>query len=145
MGRVQLKKSNQIKQARQRNFEWFCENLPCTNTKLILPIIVKGADVCWFALPLTYTGDRGKLTSYLEKHGIETRSLFSGDITRHPAYANSKFRISGKLANADSILKHSFWITTHPRLTQSDREYIAEVFTNFFIDEPRVAVIEWKK
>lgn len=133
MGRVQLKKANSIKKARQKNFNYFYKEL--SKYPLVLPETVKGADVCWFAFPITYHGDRGKLVAHLEKNGVETRSMFSGNITKHPAYKGSKNRVSGTLDGADYILKHSFWIGVHPRLTQEDREYIVGVFDSFFYSD----------
>lgn len=131
MGRVQLRKANKIKKARKKNFDYLLKNLAKHND-LILPRWENNADICWFAFPITYTGNRGELTSFLEGKGIETRSMFAGRIDLHPAYKDSKFRISGKLEEADYILKHSFWISCHPRLTQSDREYIIKTFNDFF-------------
>lgn len=130
MGRVQLRKANQIKRARQKNFNYLYRHL--SKLPLIMPDTVRGADVCWFAFPITFWGDRGKLTSHLENHGIETRSMFSGDITKHPAYRHSKYRISGELTEAQGILKHSFWISVHPRLTKIDLDYIIKTFHDFF-------------
>lgn len=131
MGRVQLRKSKQIMQARKKNFNYLYRHLS-RFSRLIMPTWVDQADVCWFAFPITYTGNRGKLVSYLEKAGIETRSLFAGDITRHPAYVNSKFRISGDLIESEAILKHSFWISVHPRNTMANNEYIIKTFNDFF-------------
>lgn len=132
MGRVQLRKIKKIKEARKKNFDYLVENLPHTNTDLIVADSIKGADVCWFSFPLTYTGDRSKLLKYLEKNGIETRPMFSGRIDLHPAYANSKFRISGKLKEANYIIKHSFWISCHNHLSKADLKYIVKTFDNFF-------------
>ena len=132
MGRVQLKKSNQIKKARQKNAEYLMKGLD-KHVSLVMPFTVKDSDVCWFALPITtIDDDRGELVAHLEKHGIETRSMFSGNICKHPAYKDSKYRVSGKLKEADYILEHSFWITCHPRLTKSDLDYIISVFDDFF-------------
>ena len=133
MGRVQLRKANEIKRLRQRNANYLADRLKDI-PDLILPILTRvDADVCWFSFPLTTKGDRGKLVSYLEKHGIETRSMFSGDITKHPAYKNSKYRIHGKLKEAQVILKQSFWITCHPRLTKSDLDYIIKTFKDYYV------------
>ena len=139
MGRVQLRKTAQIREARKRNFDylyrelsWYVGHPESAENHLILPEWLPEADVCWFAFPLTYRGDRGKLLRHLEKHGIETRPMFSGRIDLHPAYANSKFRISGKLEGADYITKHSFWVSVHPSLTESDLEYMVMVFDKFF-------------
>lgn len=134
MGRVQLKKSDKIKKARKRNAHhigWYLEsNYPAKFAPLRW---VEGADVCWFAFPLTYHGNREELVAHLEKHGIETRSMFSGNITKHPAYKDAKYRIGPDgLEESDYILEHSFWITCHPRLTKGDLDYIISVFDDFF-------------
>ena len=131
MGRVQLRKANQIKKARKKNFDYLYEHLS-KHKGLSLPLWIENADVCWFSFPITYTGNRGKLLRHLEKNGIETRPLFSGNITHHPAYSKSKFRISGKLREADYITEHSFWISCHPSLTKSDLKYIVKTFNNYF-------------
>ena len=131
MGRVQLRKIKQIKDARTYNFKYLYLGLKKYDD-LILPQWLPNADVCWFAFPITYNGNRGKLLKHLEKNGIETRPMFSGRIDLHPAYSKSKYRISGKLKEADYITKHSFWISCHPSLTKSDLKYIIEIFNRFF-------------
>lgn len=132
MGRVQLRKSNEVKRLRKKNFYYLVKKLYQFDD-LLLPTSVDGADVCWFSLPLsTCKDDRGKLVAYLEKRGIETRSLFSGNITKHQAYKDSKYKVFGKLTEADYILKHSFWITCHPRLKKSDLDYIIKVFKDYY-------------
>lgn len=131
MGRVQLRKTNKIKKARKKNFDYLVKHLS-QHGDLIMPESVKGADVCWFSLPLTYIGDRGKLVAHLEKNGIETRSMFAGNITAHPAYEKSEYRIDGLLTEANYIMRHSFWIGVHPRMTQKDREYIIKTFNDYF-------------
>ena len=73
------------------------------------------------------------MVAHLEKHGIETRSMFAGNIAKHPAYKNSKFKISGKLEESNYILAHSFWITCHPRLKKADLEYIIKVFRDYYV------------
>lgn len=131
MGRVQLKKAKAIKRARKSNAEYLIKKL--SDLPIITPETVKDASVCWFALPLTVkAGVRAKLVPYLEKHGIETRSMFSGDITKHPAYKDTKYRIGTPLNGAAIILRESFWITVHPRLKRSDLDYISKVFHDFF-------------
>lgn len=141
MGRVQLKRADAIKKARKKNFDYLDLHL----TKhwyggLICPVWEEKTDICWFALPLTYKGDRGKLVAHLEKHGIETRSMFAGNITKHPAYKGVKFKIAKTgLKGADYILEHSFWIGVHPRMTDADRKYVCDVFDNFFKFHAEVA------
>lgn len=132
MGRVQLKKSNKIKRLRKKNFDYLYRGLSGRGD-LIMPQWLENADICWFAFPLsTGFGHRKHLVPYLEKHGIETRSMFSGDITKHPAYKKSKYRVHGVLREADFILKNSFWITVHPRLKKTDLDFIIKTFKDYY-------------
>lgn len=132
MGRVQLKKTERIKKLRKRNFDYLAKHLG-QFPDLIMPIWNKKADVCWFSFPVTTTGERGPLVAHLERHGIETRSMFSGNILKHPGYLNVAHR---SMLNEDSdceyILRHSFWISCHPRLTEKDRKYIIDTFKSYY-------------
>lgn len=132
MGRVQLKKAKKIKELRKKNFDFLYEELSKYD-QLVMPKTIKGADVCWFAFPITTLAkDRGRLVAHLEKNGIETRSMFAGKICAHPAYVNSDYRIDGNLTGADFILKNSFWIGLHPRMTNEDRKYVAKIFKDYY-------------
>lgn len=130
MGRVQLRKADTIKKARKKNFDYLYEHLG-RREDFVMPLWIKGADVCWFSFPITYNGNRGRLLRHLEKNGIETRPMFSGNICRHPAYDN-EYRVSGDLLEADIITEHSFWVSCHPSLTKKDLEYMVKVFNEFF-------------
>lgn len=129
MGRVQLKKTAKIKALRKRNFKYLYKHLS-KFPDLIMPTWVEGADPSWFAFPLTTKGDRGKLVAYLEKKGIETRSMFSGHILAHPAYAGMKIVNYGN--EAYTILKQSFWISVHPRYSTKDLDWVISVFDDYF-------------
>lgn len=131
MGRVQLKKTNAIKKLRQRNFNYLYKHLSKFGD-LIMPSWVKGADVCWFSFPLTVKGDRGKLVAYLEKNGVETRSMFAGDITRHPAYIDTVYRKGGQLDGADVILRKSLWVSVHPRYSTKDLQGMVDIFSSYY-------------
>lgn len=134
MGRVQLKKTNKIKRLRQRNFIYLFNELSQFGD-LVMPEWIEDAEPSWFSFPLSVGyGERGPLVAHLEKWGIETRSMFAGNILKHPAYKDVKYRVSGSLAQADEILKRSFWITCHPTLTKSDLEYIVKVFEMYYRD-----------
>lgn len=132
MGRVQLKKSNEIKRLRKKNFDYLYSKLLGVGD-LILPKWNKDADICWFSFPLTTSfGHRKNLVPFLEKHGIETRSMFAGNILKHPAYKGVKAKQFGKLPHANFILDNSFWITCHPRLRKVDLDFIIKVFKDYY-------------
>lgn len=130
MGRIQLRKADKIKKLRQRNFKYLYKHL-AKYEDLLLPIWKDNADVCWFSFPLTTKGKRGPLVAHLEKHGIETRSMFAGNILKHPAYKNVEHRAMD-LTEANYILEHSFWVSCHPRMTEADRKYMVKVFDDYY-------------
>lgn len=135
MGRVQLRKADKIKKARKKNFEYLFKHLMKYEYagKLVLPVWLPNADVCWFAFPISVQNhtSRARLLKHLEGAGIETRPLFAGNITRHPAYVNSKYR-TYKIDEANLIMNHSFWISCHPSLTGAQLKYIIKTFDDFF-------------
>ncbi len=131
IGRVQLKKTEKIKKLRQKNFNYLYKHLS-KYEDLVMPKWLPNADVCWFSFPLSYK-NRGALVSFLEKHGIETRSMFAGNILAHPAFKNVTYRPAPNgLEGANRILKESFWISTHPSLTKAELEHIVKTFDAFF-------------
>jgi dTDP-4-amino-4,6-dideoxygalactose transaminase len=134
MGRVQLRQAGKIKRMRKQNFDALYKHLAHYKDDLVLPVWPKGADVCWFAFPLSVTGKtkRADLIAHLEEWGIETRSMFAGNITRHPAYTKNDYRIGTPFKEADAILRDSFWVSVHPRLSSEDRAYMRNVFDDFF-------------
>lgn len=130
MGRVQLKKLRGTKAARTRNFNYLKKRLSG------LPLFVTAdpdprASVCWFAFPVFYYGYRGPLVRHLEDRGIETRSMFAGNILRHPAYKGMRVR-HGSLSMADLVLRHAFWVSVHPALSKADLDYIVKAFEDYF-------------
>lgn len=137
MGRIQLKKTEKIKRLRRRNHEYLTKHLK-NFSDLILPRTVAGADPSWFSLGLSTKAERAPLIEHLERNGIETRSMFGGNILRHPAYAKLKkgtqYRPGNGLHNADWILKHSFWISCHPRYSTKDLDYVIKVFNDYYGD-----------
>lgn len=129
MGRVQLRKADKIKKLRKKNFDYLLKGL-YRYEDLILPEYIPSADICWFSLPLSTYGDRGKLLQHLESRGIETRPMFAGNILKHPAYKGMKVKSFANDANW--ILHQSFWITVHPRLKKADLDYILSVFDEYY-------------
>ena len=71
------------------------------------------------------------LVRHLESRRIGTRQLFGGNLTRQPAYRNVPMRIVGELANADTIMRRSFWIGVFPGLTEPMIDYMGDAVAEF--------------
>ncbi len=102
--------------------------------KLILPVACENSNPSWFGFLITCKEgvDRNAVVQYLEDHGIQTRMLFAGNLTKHPCFdgmreAGKGYRIVGELVNTDRIMKDSFWIGVYPGMTDEMIDYMAKM------------------
>ena len=68
---------------------------------------------------------------YLEAHGVQTRMLFAGNLTRHPCFDEMRksgkgYRIVGTLENTDRIMEKTFWVGVYPGMTDEMLRYMAK-------------------
>jgi CDP-6-deoxy-D-xylo-4-hexulose-3-dehydrase len=136
IGCAQLDRLDSFIAARRANHAFLEQALSPYGDRLVLPRATAGSDPSWFAFAITVKADAGctrnQLTGFLESHKIETRNLFSGNLLRHPAFADLSCRVVGDLANSDRITDSTFFIGVYPGLGQPQLEYMAEVFARFF-------------
>lgn len=136
IGCAQLDRMDAFIDSRRRNFDTLSSALSQYSDRLVLPRATPGSHPSWFAFPITVrveTGiQRNTLTTFLERHRVETRNLFSGNLLRHPAFENIDCRVEGNLVNTDTITDNTFFVGLYPGLGESDLGYIVEVFDRFF-------------
>jgi CDP-6-deoxy-D-xylo-4-hexulose-3-dehydrase len=136
IGLAQLKKLNTFVKARQNNFENYRKFFSGYPDFFILTQPEMKSIPSWFGFTLIIKDNapftKSELVKYFEDHRIGTRSLFSGNLTRHPAYVNRHdIRISGQLVNADRIMERGFWIGVFPGITPEMLEYVKKTFREF--------------
>lgn len=135
LGVAQLKKADNFIKIRKKNFHFIYERLKDFEDYLILPKSLPDADPSWFAFPITVREDSGlrrlELTNYLEKNKIMTRTLFAGNITKHPAYINVRKRIPLDLKITDKVMNNSFFVGVYPGINNEMIEYMAGTFEDF--------------
>ena len=69
----------------------------------------------------------------MEKRNIQTRTVFSGNITRQPGFKNIEKKISKSgLDNADNIMRGGVLLACHHGLTDSMFDHMHEVSETFF-------------
>lgn len=122
MGRVQLKRLQGFKEARHQNFKRLF-NIFLKHDQFQT---VRGfGDCCWFSFPvICKTIPRKKVMDYLEKMNIETRTIFSGNILKHPAYKNEPHIQIGDLENSEYIMKNGMFLSCHPSLDEDKLNFI---------------------
>ncbi len=72
----------------------------------------------WFGIPILVSKklNRNKIVNKLEKWGVETRPIISGNFLKQPAIKKYNIKTKGKMKNADYVNKYGFFIglkTTH--------------------------------
>ena len=93
----------------------------------------------WFGFMMTLTDDapftRNDITQFLERHNIQTRTLFAGNIIKHPCFESlildKDYRIIGELTNTDKIMNDSFWIGVYPGMNDAQIEFMIETIKAF--------------
>lgn len=135
IGVAQLAKLPAFKKKRQENFARLYKNLEKYSKFFILPKWSKKADPCWFGFMLVIRDGapftRLDIVNFLQANKIETRSLFAGNLLRHPAYIKVKHRVAGNLKNTDKIMNDGFWIGVYPGITPNMIRYVTNKFAEF--------------
>lgn len=136
IGLAQLKKLPEFIKLRKRNFTSLKKGLQKYSKFFIFTEAEKNADPCWFGFTIVVRDGapftKLALVKYLEEHKIATRSLFAGNLLRHPAYVGRKdIRVSGALPVSDKIMNDGFWIGVYPGITPEMIRYVLSVFDSF--------------
>ncbi len=68
----------------------------------------------------------------MERHGIDTRMVWTGNATRQPAFAKVPHRVpSGGLPNADEVMEQGLVLPSNHGLDDDDIDYIWETAEEF--------------
>ena len=133
VGVAQLKKLPSFVERRRRNFTHLREALSDMEEFFILPTTTEYAKPSWFGFLLTCRKGvrRAEIVRFIEEHGIQTRMLFAGNLTKHPCFdemrASGKgYRIAGELTQTDRIMNDTFWLGVYPGLTDEKIDYMAQ-------------------
>lgn len=131
VGVAQLKKFPSFIERRRYNFNRLYEGLSCLQDKLILPQPCPNSKPSWFGFLITCKQgvNRNKLVTYIEKNGIQTRTLFAGNLIKHPCFDELRknkqgYRVIGSLKNTDRIMNDTFWIGVYPGMTDEKIDYM---------------------
>lgn len=133
IGCAQLEKFPGFVERRRHNFDRLKAALSDTTDKLILPEACENSRPSWFGFLITCKEgvDRNAVVQYIEEHGVQTRMLFAGNLTKHPCFdqmraEGSGYRVVGDLHVADRIMKDTFWVGVYPGMTDEMIDYMAE-------------------
>jgi CDP-6-deoxy-D-xylo-4-hexulose-3-dehydrase len=139
IGCAQLEKLDGFIAARRRNHDRLYDALKRHDDRLILPITPAHAEPSWFGFVITVREDAGfsraDIVTFLEANHVETRTLFAGNLLRHPAFESIAHRVAGDLAVTDLVMRHTFFVGVYPGLDDARLDYMASVFDRFLSGE----------
>lgn len=135
-GLEQLKKLDEFSKQRRKNFKEFKNFFSEYPDYFILPEQREDVETSWLGFPLTLKDDspfeRKEIVKFLEKNNIQTRSLWSGNLLKHPGFEDIDHRkVKEKYENANKIMKDSFVIGCHQSIDGEKREYVKSKFREF--------------
>lgn len=138
---VQLKKLSKNIKKRIYNFDNlknFFSNFP---DLFDLPKQQKNLKTPWLAYPVIIKNkiiNRQKLQIFLEKRGIQTRTIFTGNILRQPIMKKRKYKkIKNSEVNSNEVMKNGILIGCHHGLENKDLNFIKNNFKKFLSNIPR--------
>jgi CDP-6-deoxy-D-xylo-4-hexulose-3-dehydrase len=122
-GLEQMKKLPKFVSIRRQNVERYLSNLQGVKG-IVLPLDTKHAN--WLAFPIQVE-DRLSLVNYLEDRNVQTRVIFSGNITRHPAYRE----YIEVFKDSDIIMRNGILLGCHHGMTVEDVDTVCELIKQF--------------
>jgi CDP-6-deoxy-D-xylo-4-hexulose-3-dehydrase len=139
IGCAQLKKLPGFITARRTNFDALLQSLRPYEDRLILPTPTPHSEPSWFGFVITVRKDAGfsraDIVRFLEANRVETRTLFAGNLLRHPAFQSIQHRVVGGLENTDTIMHDTFFVGVYPGLDRPRMDHMTSVFARFFRGE----------
>ena len=114
VGVAQLQKLPGFIAARRRNWQYLHDRLKPLEEFFTLPEATPQSEPSWFGFALTVCATapftRTDLVEFLQHCEIATRLLFSGNLTRPPAYRDPHYRVVGTLVKTDRGAKDALWV-----------------------------------
>jgi CDP-6-deoxy-D-xylo-4-hexulose-3-dehydrase len=139
-GLVQLDKLDDNLARRQRSFAITSSHLAKYPHLFILPKLTDGIETGWHMFPFIIQPDSGirraDLQQWMESHGVDTRMVWTGNITRQPMLRGQEFRVpSDGLPNADRVMEWGLIVPNNHSLSDDDCNYIGECIDGFVAEK----------
>ena len=131
----QIKKLESFIKIRRENAQFWHDKLKKYSTYFTLHEEKPFTRHVWFGYPVIVNPNAGftrqDLVTFLEKKGVETRSIMAGNIAAQPAMQQANYRKVGTLPNARLINRNAFFFGNHQGIGQEERKAIVSYFDEF--------------
>jgi CDP-6-deoxy-D-xylo-4-hexulose-3-dehydrase len=139
-GLVQLDKLPDNLARRQRNFDLTGSHVAQWSQFFTMPRLTEGVETGWHMFPMLINADSGirrsELQQFMEGHGIDTRMVWTGNVTRQPAFRDKPHRTpSGGLPNADRVMEQGLILPNNHSMDDEDCDYIGACLGGFLSEK----------
>jgi CDP-6-deoxy-D-xylo-4-hexulose-3-dehydrase len=137
MGLVQMEKLEEIGIKRRENYKNLFAAFNKYKQYFHLHEAQPGADVDWFAFPITVKDEapfkRSDICQFLESHKIQTRPYFAGNIMLQPAYMHlaDPEKVIKEFPVARKVTTDTFFLGTSPVINKEKTDYIETILDKF--------------
>jgi CDP-6-deoxy-D-xylo-4-hexulose-3-dehydrase len=137
IGLVQMEKLEEIGAKRRENYRNLFSAFKKYEKYFHLHEAQQGADVDWFAFPITVKDDapfkRSDICQFFEANKIQTRPYFAGNIMLQPAYEGlmDPQEILEKYPVSRKVTTDTFFLGTSPVIDKSKTDYIETILDKF--------------
>jgi CDP-6-deoxy-D-xylo-4-hexulose-3-dehydrase len=130
-GLQQLKKLARNYERRQRSFELYSEFLGRHPDRFVVPRQTDGLETAWLSYVFLVQPDSGfvrsDLQAFLEREGIETRTVWTGNATRQPMMRGVRFRQpEAGLPNANAVMERGMLVPLNHALSDDDIAFVCD-------------------
>ena len=125
----QLKKLKKNINTRVKNFDRIFKFIKQYDRYFDLPKQIPGIKTGWLAYPIIIKKNskikRRDMQIFLEKKGIQTRTIFTGNILRQPIMKKKKYKkVKNCSLNSNNIMKNGILIGCHQGLREVEISYM---------------------
>jgi len=138
-GLEQLKKLPQNLARRRRNFDRYTEYFAQHGDRFSRPRQLDQLETAWLGYPLMIDPAagfvRGDLQRFLDDHGIDTRTIWTGNVTRQPMLKGVEVRVPADgLPVADEVMARGVLLPLSHALDDDTLDYVTGTVTEFLAD-----------
>ena len=137
-GLRQLDKLSRFIEVRQRHFAdytaFFNEHLDTFTP----PRQTEDLNTAWLCYPLLVRDGAGfhrsELQQYLDRAGIDSRTIWTGNVTRQPMMRGVDYRApAGGLPNSDRVMENGLALSCSHGMTDGERKYVTTTIEEFLV------------
>ena len=121
---------------RKRNHRRLCQHFRTRPDVFVLPRTTAELDTAWHMFPVLIRKgsgvDRSAFQQHMEAQGVDTRMVWTGNLSRQPAFRNASLRLPpAGLPHADRVMDEGLVLPSSHALHDDDIDYIWEVAASF--------------